>query len=216
MGKLTIFLLCTAAALPAPASPGTAPVPAQPSSHGDKAAASATMPSRYAGEDTKAYAAELAKALSTSNRSLDPFCQPQDPDAKPVVKAVIAKTPRRTTTAEPPAALSEIVGQIKVTTIMPKDKRFLVGDRSLGIGDKVPLNYKNKTIHTEITEVSAVRIVFRNTENGELGILKLNLLPAGMTRGTKGITAPGISPADPNAPLEIDSSNTQSVGSITP
>ncbi len=215
MGKLTLSALCLLVILPAAAAPEATPAAARPASASNKAADSPGMPSRYAGAETNAYTAELAKRLSISTRLVDPFCQPQDPDAKPVIKSVIAKTPRRTN-AEPLAPLTEIVSQIKVTTIMPKDKRFFVNDRSLGIGDKIPLNYRNKTIRTEITEVSASRIVFRNIETGELGILKLNMLPAGMTRGTKGITAPGMTPADPNAPLEIDSSNSQSVGSVTP
>lgn len=216
MGKLTLSALCLLVILPATAAPEAKPVVAPTPAATSKSADPAGIPSRYAGAETNAYTAELAKRLSIAARAVDPFCQPQDPDAKPVIKSVIAKSPRRSTTAEPQAPLSDIVSQIKVTTIMPKDKRFFVNDRSLGIGDKIPLNYRNKTIRTEITEVSAVRIVFRNIETGELGILKLNMLPAGMTRGTKGITAPGMTPADPNAPLEIDSSNSQSVGSVTP
>ncbi|MBN8460505.1 MAG: hypothetical protein J0M04_21965 [Verrucomicrobia bacterium] len=217
MGKLTSILCCLISISTAIAAPGNPPAarPAVPA-NAAKPADPAIQPSRYAGEDPDAYAAELAKRLAIANRETDAFCQPQDPDAKPVTKIVSAKTKPRTTTAEPQAPLSDIVSQIKVTTIMPKDKRFFVNDRSFGVGDKIPLNYRNKTIRTQITEVSSSRIVFRNTESGEVGVLKLNLLPAGMTRGTKGITAPGMTPADPNAPLEIDSPSTQSVGPVTP
>ena len=216
MGKLTSILCCLigiSTAHAAPASPPAArtAVPANAA----KTAEPVIQPSRYAGEDPDAYAAELAKRLAIANRESDPFCQPQDPDAKPVTKIVSAKTPRRTT-KEPQAPLSDIVSQIKVTTIMPKDKRFFVNDRSFGVGDKIPLKYNNKSIRTQITEVSSSPIVFRNIESGEIGILKLNLLPAGMTRGTKGITAPGMTPADPDAPLEIDSPSNQSVGPVTP
>lgn len=194
------------ASLPPAAKP---PAPAQPSAKLDPVA-----PSRYAGDDPSAYIATLAKRLTISSRTTDPFGQPQDPDAKPIIKPTVVKAQRRFT-AEPPAALSDIVANIRVTTIMPKDKRFLVNDRWFGMGHKVPLNYRNKVIQTEIVEVSAQQIVFRNVDTGELGTLKLNLLPVGMTRGGT-ITAPGISPVNSNAPLEIDSPTNQSAGTVTP
>ena len=82
MGKLTSILCCllwVPAANAAPGNPAAArPVPAA------KPAEPAIQPSRYAGEDPDAYAAELAKRLAIANRETDAFCQPQDPDAKPV------------------------------------------------------------------------------------------------------------------------------------
>ena len=48
------------------------------------------------------------------------------------------------------------------------------------------------------------QIEFRSLDNGEVASLKLNLLPVGMTPGTKSITAPGMVPDRPNAPLEIE------------
>ncbi|MCF7674680.1 MAG: hypothetical protein K9N23_16290 [Akkermansiaceae bacterium] len=216
MGKLTFILLwlipTLAAAAQPPATPNHTPnhtpAPATPDA--------AATPSRYAGADPTTYAAALAKRMAILSRAHDPFGQPQDPDAKPVVKPTLAKTTRRSFKAEPPAPLSEIVSQIKVTTVMPKARRFLISDRALGVGDKIPINYRNKQILTQITEVSAARIVFKNTETNEIGILKLDMLPSGMTKGTASIIAPGMSPTDPDAPLEVGSPLSQSVGSITP
>lgn len=234
MGKLTVILFCfipiLAAANPPPGTgirasgtpvsvKPTPPTPAKsaPAQAGDKAAA-AIVASRYAGADPKAYTTALAKRLAIGNRTTDAFGQPQDPDAKPIVKPTLAKSNRRYTT-QPAMPLSDIVSQIKVTTIMPKERRFLVGDRAFGVGDKIPLNYRNKQIRTQITFVSAGQIVFKNVETGEIGTLKLDGMPGGITRGTSGtsgITAKGMTPANADAPLEIDSSATQSVGSITP
>ena len=212
MGKLTFILLwlipTLAAAAQPPAAPNNTPAPATPDA--------ATTPSRYAGADPTSYSAALSKRMAILSRARDPFGQPQDPDAKPVVRPTLAKTTRRSFKAEPPAPLSEIVSQIKVTTVMPKARRFLVHDRALGVGDKIPINYRNKQILTQITEVSAARIVFQNTETDEIGILKLDMLPSGMTKGTASITAPGMSPTDPGAPLEVGSPFSRSVGSITP
>ncbi|KAB2640430.1 MAG: hypothetical protein DVB25_03985 [Verrucomicrobia bacterium] len=168
------------------------------------AKAATPIPSRYVGSDLKTYVEALAKQLAIYERASDPFGQLQDPNAKPVAKTSATKTIRRLS-AEPPASLTDIIGRIEITTIMPKDKRFLVGSRSVGEGDKLPLIFHNKPIHTQVTEVSSRKIVFRNLDTGELGVRQLNVLPPGMTPGTRNITAPGMVPANPNSPLEIDS-----------
>jgi hypothetical protein len=177
--------------------------------------ATAAASSRYACNDLKPYIEALANQFAIRDRPTDPFAQPQDPNAKIVVKTTQVKAIRRPT-AEPPAALSDIVGRIPITTIMPGDKRFLVGSRSIGQGDKIPINYRNKSFRTEVTEVNSRRIVFRNLDTGEIGIRQLNLLPQGMTPGSGNIAAPGMIPISPNAPLEIDSSSPSSAGTNNP
>ena len=102
---------------------------------------------------------------------------------------------------------SDIISLIQVTTIMPGEKRFLIGTRSFKQGDRIPLNFRGKNITVEVTSVSSHQIEFRNLDNGETAALTLNLLPVGMTPGTDGITAPGMVPDNPNAPLELDASS---------
>ena len=46
--------------------------------------------------------------------------------------------------------------------------------------------------------------MFRNVETGESASLNLDLLPAGMKPGTKGITPLGMKPDSPTAPIELD------------
>ena len=184
------------------ARPKPQPVPKSPP---------AAISSRYACNDLKPYIEALASQFAIRDRPTDPFAQPQDPGAKIVVKPTQIKTTRRLS-AEPPTALSDIVSRIPITTIMPKDKRFLVGSRSIGQGDKLPITYRNKSLRTEVTEVSSRRIVFRNLDTGEIGIRLLNLLPHGMTPGNGNIAAPGITPISPNAPLEIEFPSTSSPG----
>ncbi len=199
MGKLTFILaaaLCGhALAAPAPPAPPAPPVP-------HVVETSAAGPSRYAGADVKAYISDLASHLTGTNRASDPFGQQQDPDAKPIVKASVAKITRRFAPAAP-TPLSEIVAQIKIGMVMPKAKRFIVDGRNLGEGDSLPLRFNNTSIPTVITEVSASRIVFRNTETGELGIHKFAVLPLGMTPGNRLPATPGMVPAKSNLPLEI-------------
>lgn len=207
MGKLssiflpTLVILSSAAANSSPLAPAAPPAPVAAAAAAAKA--NAPTPSRYASMDLKAYVEALAKQLAMCDRATDPFGQLQDPNAKPVIKPTATKAPRRFT-PEPPASLSDIVGRIEITTIMPRDKRFLVGSRSFGQGDRIPLNFRNKQIHTEVTEVNSRKIVFRNVDTGELGVRLLNLLPQGMTPGTRNLGTPGMVPASPNSALEIE------------
>ena len=205
MGKLIITLVwilaagpLAAKAPPAAVTPAAAPAAAM-------TAPNSPPPSRYAGSDTPAYVANLSSQFASRNRVTDPFGQLQDPSAKPVVKTTVAKRAVRRFTAEPAKPLSSIVEQIGITTVMPKDKRFLVGNRSIAQGDKLTLNYRNKQIQTKIIEVSARRIVFSDLETGETAIRLLKILPPGMTPGASEVRAPGMTPADSNAPLEIGS-----------
>lgn len=161
--------------------------------------------SRYAGQDTTAYTSSLSSLFSIAKRVTDPFCQPQDPNAKPRIIPNSNKPQRRTNTAEPAKQLSNIVGQIPITTIMPREKRFLVGSRSITEGENLTLNHQNKLIHTKVTEVTSARIVFINTETGEQAVRTLSLRPEGMTPGHNQITPAGMLRDQLNAPLEIGS-----------
>lgn len=205
------------AALPLDAANPKPPPPAAPSAQAAMPAEKAEppAPSRYAGKDLKTYVEALAAQLAIRNRVSDPFGQQQDPDAKPVVKPSVTKGPPRRFTAEPPVPLSSIVGKIEITTVMPKDKRFYVGGRSIGQGDKVPISFRKKQIKTEVTEVNAHRIVFRNLDTGEIGIRQLDMLPGGVTPGND-IPMKGIVPSKANAPLEIDSPSIPPAGSPNP
>ncbi|MEI6673666.1 MAG: hypothetical protein WCO57_00655 [Verrucomicrobiota bacterium] len=206
--RLLLGLVLTSTAL-AQSAPSTTPNPPKPAptttASGLSPARDVDLPaaSRYAGKDLKTYVESLANQLAIRNRATDPFCQPQDPNAKPVIKPTATKAIRRPT-AEPPAPLTDIVSRIAITTVMPKDKRFLVGSRSIAQGDKLPMSFRNKQIHVEVTEVSARRIVFRNLDTGEVGIRPLDLLPSGMTPGNHNIAAPGMILTRPNTPLEVD------------
>ena len=211
MGKLTVILLGALAASPLAAVAQTAPASKPPAAAGSPAAQpdpKAPLASRHAGTDLPAYVEVLADQFSIRRRTTDPFCQPQDPNAKVAVKPTVAtKQTRRAVTAEPPTPLSAVVKQIEITTVMPRDKRFLIGERRLGQGDKLTLTFQNKPIPTRITEVSSRRIVFTNTDTGEIGIRELDMLPQGMTPGTRGIVTPGMVPVNSDAPLEIGSSS---------
>ena len=178
-------------------------------------AANAPVESRFVGQDLKSYVEALARQFAMRERTSDPFGQQQDPNARPVAKPIDSRTIRRTT-VEPSISLTDIVARIEITTNMLKDKRFLVGSRSIGQGDILPLNFRNKQIRTQITEISSRKIVFRNLDTGELGVRQLNILPLGMTQGTHSITAPGMVHSNPSGALEIDPPPPRSTATINP
>ncbi len=217
-------LLCMLAALPlhaqSAASFGSKPAaaqapPATPESHKQSPAATAATPqkspssnspSRHIGAaELPAYVETLTAMLSIRKRETDPFGQYQDPDAKPIMKPSVAATTRRAAPIQA-TPFSDIIRLIKVTTIMPGEKRFLIGTRSLKQGDRIPLSFRGRNINVEIAAVSSRHIEFRNLENGETAKLSLALLPVGMTPGTRGISAPGMVADRPNAPIDLDGS----------
>lgn len=188
-------------ATPPPASPAKAVAqkPEKPSP-----SPSAT-PSRYVQEeDVEAHVNTLSSIFSIRNRATDPFGQYQDPDAKPIVKASPNKPKSRVTQVQA-FPFSDIIRLIKVTTIMPGEKRFLVGTRSIKEGDSIPLSFRGRSYKVVVAGVSSRSIEFRNSESGEVAALTLNLLPVGMTPGNGKITAPGMVPENAGAPLELDS-----------
>ncbi|MEP2775210.1 MAG: hypothetical protein ABJQ29_02070 [Luteolibacter sp.] len=163
-----------------------------------------SQPSRFAGEDAEAYIRARAAIFSMRNRVTDPFGLHQDPNVKPVVRNIVNNMPRRQSVL-PPTPLAEIVKQIPVTTIMPSEKKFLVGVRTFTEGDEFPLVYRGKTLQIRITEVSAKQISFMNVESGESGTLLTGILPPGMVAGGGNSRPAGMISSNEDAPLDLGS-----------
>ena len=165
------------------------------------------IPSRFVEEtNLDAYIASLSSMFSMRERASDPFGQLQDPDAKPVIKATVAKTTRRAAPVQA-TPFSEIIRLIKVTTIMPKEQRFLVGTRSFKQGDNIPLSFRGKNINVQVSAINSRQIEFRNLDNNETAALQLNLLPTGMTAGSATLSAPGMVRDRPDSPIELEPGN---------
>lgn len=169
-----------------------------------EAAQVATTPSRFVGEaDLEPYVAALSAVFSMKDRATDPFGQLQDPEAKRVIKTSVAKKSQRVQQMQA-TPFSDIIRLIKVTTIMPGERRFLVGTRSFKEGGIIPLAFRSKVINVEVMSVTSHQISLRNQESGETAALPINLLPVGMTPGNGKITAPGMTPDNPNAPIDLE------------
>lgn len=161
------------------------------------------LPSRYiTTEELPSHVKALSEILTIRKRVTDPFGQYQDPDAKPIIKPTVAKLKRPSQVQATP--FTDIVRLIKVTTVMPADKSFLVGTRTIKQGDLIPLSFRGKQIKVEVAAVNSSTIDFRNIESGEQASVRLNMLPVGMTPGNNGITAPGMVPDRPDAPIDLD------------
>ena len=113
-------------------------------------------------------------------------------------------TSRRPTTLKR-TSFDDIVGRIKINTIMPAENRFLIGTRSFKLGDQIPIMYRGRKIMIEVIRVKATKIDFKNNETGEISSVELKLMPAGMSAGSKGFTAPGMVEDKPDTPLQLDS-----------
>ena len=157
--------------------------------------------------DLDTYLESLAAILSLRDRATDPFGQLQDPNAKPVVKATATKTVRHVAQVQA-TPFSDIVRLIKVTAVMPRDKCFLLGSRTIKQGDHLNLAFHGKSIRVAVATVNSQQIEFLNLDNNESAAVKLNMLPAGMSRGTHAITAPGMTADRPDTPIELDSATT--------
>lgn len=186
---------------PVEAAPAAAP--SEPKSAPAEMNRMALAPSRHIGEvDRAAYVASMSAMLEIHAQKTDPFGQFQDPDSKPIVK-VEPNKPRRAPTVQV-TPFKDVVELIRISTVMPGERRFLVGNRSIGLGDQIPLSFRGKPIQVQVIEVSSSGVGFKNVETGETASLKLDLLPAGMTPGLGAITAPGMVPQNENAPLMLD------------
>lgn len=181
-----------------------AAVPTTPPGASTPSAAVST-PSRYIGvADLEPYVAAVSEVLTIRTRNTDPFGQLQDPDAKPIIKTSVAKTTKRIAPVQS-FPFSDIINRIKINTVMPKEKKFLVGTRSFIEGGHMNLAFRTKSISVSIVSVTANQIDLKNLETGETASIKINLLPVGMTPGNHGISAPGMVKDQPNAPIDIDS-----------
>ena len=161
-------------------------------------------PSRNTGEEMPQYILARAAVFSMRDRDTGPFLLEQDPNAKPVEKRV---TKRRVTrrAALPPTPLAEVVKLIRVTTIMPSEKKFLVGIRSFSESDEFPIEYQGKTIQVKVVSVTARKIVFRDLGKGEEATLETEMLPPGMVAGGDSLKPPGMVSPDLTLPLQLGS-----------
>ncbi len=189
-----------------PVTPQTpAPQEAQPASKPiakDPGPAAATPSRNISADEMEGYLASVSSVFLSSSRATDPFGQLQDPDAKPAILAVAKSSNRPVAIKMTP--FTDIIALIEINTIMPASKSFLIKTRSVKQGEVLPLNFRSKTIRAQVVSVSGRQIDFRNLDTGETASRKIDALPVGMTPGSSGISAPGMVPDRPDAPIQLE------------
>ncbi|MFK7851105.1 MAG: hypothetical protein AB8D78_09020 [Akkermansiaceae bacterium] len=165
-------------------------------------------PSRFTGKKIEPYVLERAAVFSMRNRAEDPFMLTQDTTVKPQEKKIAPRKPRNRRAALPPTPLAEIVSLIRVTTIMPSEKKFLVGMRSFKESDEFSLKYKGKTMQMKVMEVTARKIIFQDLAKKESATLEMKMLPPGMIAGGDKIQPPGLVSQDSTLPLLLGGGDT--------
>ena len=169
-------------------------------------AAVLNLPSRYAGagSDLAAYISTYSGKFSIKRRQTDPFGRYQDPDFKAPEPRIVSSTAKPSFQKAPPTPFIDVVNAIEVNTVDLAKQRFLVGTREFRKGSVFPVQLPNgKTIRIQVLAVSSTAIRFRNLETAETADRKLEMLPAGMSKGVQTLTAPGMQSTSPDAPLMV-------------
>jgi hypothetical protein len=163
-----------------------------------------SKPSRYAVGNIELYTTARMADFSMKNRAVDIFGVYQDPDFKPVINntpTLAKKGPIHIA----PKSLTEIIKEIKVSTIIVKEKSFLVGDRVFKEAEEFPLSYHDgKTKHLKVMKVEAKQIVFKDLDSKEEATLKIEVLPFGMEAGDDRLKPAGMVIPTKNQPLVLE------------
>lgn len=183
----------------------TAAEAAPPADEAAQSEAPEITPSRLVTpEQLKEHVSSLSAILHMRDREIDPFGQFQDPDARPVIRPTVADTSKRQVQPQT-FPFDEIINRLQINTVMPGEGKFLLNTRLYGVGERINLNFRMRTIPVDIVSVSSSSIEFRNAENGDTAKLQISVLPVGMTPGNQEIQTPGMIRKLKNAPIDLDS-----------
>ncbi|RYD45965.1 MAG: hypothetical protein EOP85_08350, partial [Verrucomicrobiaceae bacterium] len=113
--------------------------------------ATATPSRDVSPDEIDTYLSAMSSVFLSRGRTTDPFGLPQDPDAKPVIKASPASINRPAPVKATP--FPDIIALLEINTIMPGTRSFLIKTRSVKQGETLPLSFRNKTIRAHVVAV---------------------------------------------------------------
>jgi|GEM_PF-668210 len=163
-----------------------------------------TTPTRLIAGDVEAHLVGLRSRLAINGKERGPFGLFQEPGKEPK-QPILTPSKRPEKQAEIPFAA--VINALRISTVIPDEKKFMVGARLLRVGQSLPLKVGGKTIRVEVVSVRIDEIVFRNLATNEEAVKRLDLLPEGVGRGSGSIVVPGMTPIGgrgEEAPLEMD------------
>ena len=140
------------------------------------ASAVEVKPSRLVGPDQlKEQVTELSSRFAIGERSLDPFGQFQNPEAKEAVEQQIKKIqiddgPRR-------FPFDQVVDRIPIAAVMPGQGEVMINGRLFKLGQEFPVRFKGRNFDVEIIKVRPGQVDFRNAKNGDVAVRKFNERP---------------------------------------
>jgi|AntRauTorckE6833_2_1112554.scaffolds.fasta_scaffold38610_2 hypothetical protein len=162
--------------------------------------------SRFAGTHRDLFVDVRLDQFSMKNRPTDPFGLIQDPAKKALAEKKRTNGSPRRNSALPSTPLADIIRLIKVTTIMPTERKFFVGGRQFKESDEVTIQFQGQLRTLKVISVSASEVVFQDVDTNEKAALEIQVLPAGMSAPGEDLRPPGmISPGD-EIPLQLNDS----------
>ncbi len=172
--KATFLILSLTISLLAAKEPDAAASPAE----------SVSSPARFLAGDLQDRIANMKKRLSIASSERGPFGLYQNPGRTPVISHV-AKETRKT-------PFSEFINGIKISVINLREKEFLVGARMFRLGQVFPIIRGGERLSVRVEAVESSRVTFRNLQTGEIALLRLEVLPNGITASAGQFVVQGV------------------------
>lgn len=162
------------------------------------------VPTRMVTGDLESYIADVRSRLAINSKDRGPFGLFQEPGKEPK-QPLLTQFDRPKKTAQIP--FQTIVDALPVAAVVASEKMFMIGPRSVSVGQILPLVAGGRTVRARVESVRSSEIVFRNMADNDVAVKRLDLLPDGVRIGGGGsIRPPGVIPDQPNVevPLELD------------
>lgn len=150
-----------------------------------------SKPSRFSVGNVDLYASARMADFFMNDKTMDSFGLYQDPNIKPVIK----NTPvaPRNLGHLPAVPLADIIKRIKVSTVMVKEKSFLVGVRAFKESEEFEIAFQEgRTKRLKVLKVEAKEITFKDVNGGEEATLTIDVLPLGMAPGDDRLRPAGM------------------------
>ena len=174
--KATFLILPLTISLLAAKEPGAVVSPGE----------SGSSPARFLAEDLQDRIASMKKRLSIASSERGPFGLYQNPGRTPVISHV-AKETRKT-------PFSEFINGIQISVINSREKEFLVGARMFRLGQVFPIIRGGERLSVRVEAVESSKVTFRNLQTGEIALLRLDILPNGITASAGQFLVQGVTP----------------------